>query len=81
MPRYFFHVKYKAKTIRDVEGMDLDDLDAAREEAMESVRQVRCDRLLFGELIEDESFVVADEQGQTVLTFPFKDAVDDRVES
>jgi hypothetical protein len=77
MPRYFFHVKYKAKTIRDEEGMDLRDLDAAREEAEASARQITNDRLLFGELVEDEAFVVTDEQGETVLTFPLNDAVRD----
>ena len=30
MPRYFFHIKDKAKTIR--EGMELQDLDAVLEE-------------------------------------------------
>jgi uncharacterized protein DUF6894 len=77
MPRYFFHVKYKAKTIRDEEGTDLHDLDAVREEAEESARQITRDRLLFGELVEDEAFVVTDEQGQTVLICPFKDAIRD----
>jgi len=77
MSRYFFHIKCKAKMIRDEEGMDLEDLDAVREEAQESARQVTSDRLLFGEQIEDEAFVVTDEQGQTVLTFPFKDVIHD----
>jgi hypothetical protein len=77
MPRYFFHVKYKAKTIRDEEGMDLHDLDAVREEAEESARQITCDRLLLGELVEDEAFVVTDEEGQTVLICPFKAAISD----
>jgi len=77
MTRYFFHIKYKAKMILDEEGMDLRDLDAVREEAEESARQITSDRLLFGELIEDETFVVMDDHGQTVLTFAFKDAVHD----
>src|SRR5262249_62288742 len=40
MTRYFFHIKYKAKMILDEEGMDLRDLDAVREEAEESARQI-----------------------------------------
>ena len=46
--------------------MDLQDLDAVREEAEESLAR----SILFGERLEDEAFVVTEEQGQTVLTFP-----------
>jgi hypothetical protein len=42
-------------------------LDAAREEAEESARQITNDRLLFGELVEDEAFVVTDEQNGSYL--------------
>jgi hypothetical protein len=31
MTRYFFHIKYKGKLIRDEEGMDLQDLHAVRD--------------------------------------------------
>jgi len=31
----------------------------------------------FGELLEDEAFVVTDEQGRVVLTFPFRLAIRD----
>ena len=77
MTRYFFHIKYKAKMIHDEEGVDLQDLDAVRKEAEESARQITSDRLLFGELVEDEAFVVTDEQGETILIFPLKDAIRD----
>jgi hypothetical protein len=77
MPRYFFHIKDKANTIRDEEGTELQDLDAVREEAKESARQIMTDKLLLGQLADDEVFVVTDEQGETVLTFAFKDAVPD----
>jgi Domain of unknown function (DUF6894) len=40
MPRYFFHIKDKAKTTLATQGVDLDSLDEVREEATESARQL-----------------------------------------
>jgi hypothetical protein len=75
MPRYFFHIKDKASTSIDKNGIELDDLDAVREEATESARQMMSEQVLRGQTPDGEEFVVTDEQGQTVLTFPFKEAI------
>jgi cell division FtsZ-interacting protein ZapD len=77
MPRYYFNIKDKAQTVRDEEGIDLQDLDAVREEVTVAARQIMSDKLLFGQMANDETFVVTDEQGRTVLTFPFRDAIHD----
>jgi hypothetical protein len=77
MPRYFFHIKDKAKTIRDEEGMELQDLDAVLVEARESARQIMSERVLEGHEPDGRVFVVTEEQGETVLTFPFRLAISD----
>ena len=77
MPRYFFHIKDEQKTIRDVEGMELQDLDAVLEEARESARQIMSERVLEGHGPDGRVFVVTEEQGETVLTFPFRLAISD----
>jgi hypothetical protein len=77
MPRYFFHIKDKEETIRDEEGIELHGLDAVHEEVTESAREMMSDDVRQGSGPDGRTFVVTDEQGQTVLTFPFKDAISD----
>ena len=74
MPRYFFHIKDEAETILDQEGSEFNNLDAVREEATESAREMMSDEVRRGHGPDGRAFVVMDEQGQTVLTFPFTDA-------
>jgi len=77
MTRYFFHIKGEAKTVLDEEGIELTDLDEVREEATGSARQLMSEQVLRGQAPNGREFVVVDEQGQIVLTFPFKLAIRD----
>ena len=71
MPRYFVHIKDEVEIIRDEEGLELRGLDAVREEATESAREMMSEKVRAG------AFVVTDEQGHVVLNFPFRDAIRD----
>jgi len=75
MTRYFFHIR--ATTMLDQEGIELQDLEAVREQATTLARQSMSERVLDGHAPNGRTFVVTDEQGQTVLTFPFKLAIHD----
>jgi hypothetical protein len=77
MPRYYFHIKDKVGIIRDEEGLDLHGLDAVREEATESAREMMSEKVREGHGPDGRAFVVTDEQGQVVLDFPFKLAISD----
>src|SRR5262245_8854367 len=77
MPRYFFHIKDTGKTMLDQEGIELDDLYEVREKATRGARQIMREQARLGRPRDDQSFVVTDEQGQTVLTLPFKRAIRD----
>jgi len=77
MPRYFFHIKDEVETIRDEEGIEFHNLDAVRGEAIESARERMSGEVREGHGADGRTFVVTDEQGHTVLTFPFKDAISD----
>jgi len=77
MPRYYFHIKDEGETIHDREGIELRDLDAVREEATESAREMMSEEILEGHGPGDRAFVVTDEHGHVVLTFPFRDGVRD----
>jgi hypothetical protein len=74
MPRYFFNTKIGDQTIADEEGEELRDADHAWEAA----------KAMIVELLRDEghhpslftaSILVTDESGETVLEFPFSEAL------
>jgi hypothetical protein len=77
MPRYFFHIKDEVEIIRDEEGLELRGLDAVREEATESAREMMSEKVRAGHGPDGRAFVVTDEQGHVVLNFPFRDAIRD----
>jgi hypothetical protein len=75
MPRYFFNINDRQDVTRDEEGIDLPNLDAVREEAIASARQIMSQGVLDGTLPDGRKFIVTDEAGSVVLEFGFKDAM------
>ena len=77
MPRYVFDVTCDAVT--DREGIELDDLRVVRNEARTLARQSMSERALNGHPhpLDGRTFAVTDEEGHTVLTYPFNDAISD----
>lgn len=71
MPRYSFHVASAPETIRDVEGSDLPDLDAARAEALQDARSLMSDAILSGRDISQRQIQICNEQGEVLLRVPF----------
>jgi hypothetical protein len=79
MPLYFFHHQTVSGLITDDEGDDLPGLQAVREEAVEAARELLAHAARAGRDARDESFVVVDDLGQTVLVLKFADALDSSV--
>jgi len=79
MPRYVLHVTRDPVTMLDREGIELDDLRVVRNEARTLARQSMSERALNGHPhpLDGRTFVVTDEEGHTVLTYPFNDAISD----
>ena len=73
MPRFYFHV-YNDIVAMDEEGLELPDLDAAREQAMESARELVCEGIHKGHLNLDHRIEVEDEAHNSVLTVSYRDA-------
>src|SRR5580765_5961984 len=48
MPRYFFHVREGSSFHRDEEGQELPDAEAARQEAVNTSREMLGEKLLHG---------------------------------
>ena|SRR5579872_4285684 len=66
MPRYFFHVREGSDLNRDAEGRDLSDVEVARREAINSVREFISEKLLHGSALNHRSIEIADETGHVV---------------
>ena len=66
MFRYFFHVREGSDLHRDAEGRDLSDVEAARREAINSVREIISEKLLHGGALNNRSIEIADETGHVV---------------
>jgi hypothetical protein len=77
MPRFFFRTyDSEGEPQVDGEGVDLPDLEAARSEAVRTVREMAC---LTGATVEDERYFavdVVDDHGNTVI----RARLDERVE-
>jgi hypothetical protein len=71
MPRYYFNVRQDKVLLKDEEGEELANLDAAREEAVASAREILSEAALGGNAGESSSEIeVTDATGKTVLTVP-----------
>lgn len=75
MAQYYFHMR-NGHELRDPEGHNLPDLDAVRETAIAGARDILSEDIKRGELHLDWRFDITDAEGQTVMTVPFRDAVD-----
>ncbi len=72
MPRFFTNIRRRGALIPDHEGDDLSDVEAARREALETVREMTRLPHVYGDIRERrrDEFVVTDEAGAVVLTVP-----------
>ena len=76
MPRYFLNIEHLGKIIRDEEGAIFETLAEAREEAIASAREIMSERVAAGKPADSSVFNITDEEGRTVLSVPFEDAID-----
>jgi hypothetical protein len=74
VPRFFFHVIDDAVS-QDDEGLDLPDLEAARAEALAGIREMICGQVNQGYLILHHRVDIEEENGGTVLSLTFGDAL------
>lgn len=75
MARYYFHMRDANGRIRDEEGVDLPDIEAARAEAMRGARSIIGHDVLAGRLDLSGAIEVVDEAGQEIHALAFVDAV------
>lgn len=76
MRRYFFHVYNHTGKALDEEGSELASEEAARGEALRSIRSIVCEEALTGLIDLRGEVRVADAQGGAVMTVPYREAFD-----
>jgi hypothetical protein len=71
MGHFYFHLVEDAELVTDLEGEHLRDALEARQVAIRSARELLADAIRHGKNRVPEAFVITDEQGRTIETFPF----------
>jgi hypothetical protein len=80
MPHYMFNIRNGDQLETALEAVELADLDAIRQEALASGREIVAESLRSGASLNSalsRSFEVTDKTGTVVLTLPFGDCVRD----
>jgi DNA-binding NtrC family response regulator len=75
LTRYFFNVIANGKTIRDLEGTELPNIDAARTEALKDIRSLMSAAVLEGLDISERVMEVCDDAGDVALSIAFSRAI------
>jgi hypothetical protein len=75
MPAYYFHIRDNGTLIRDPDGLELPDLEAARAECKRLILSILREEQTMDQLLADRQFQIEDDTGGNVLTIPFRLAV------
>jgi len=79
MPRFFLDVLNERELREDPEGQEFADVDAAVAEAVASARDLVAYGIMQNEDASGRSFLIRDEDGETVATVPFRSALPGRL--
>jgi len=75
LPRYHLHIHCDGEVIKDDEGGDFLDEDAAVKEAVRSIRSLVCGDVVGGALHLDLSIEIRDDQDARLQEVVFEDAI------
>jgi hypothetical protein len=75
MARFYFHMRKQGRVALDEEGTDLPELAAARDEAIQSAREILANAMKDPEPNLFDCFVVADEKGDELAIVSLRDAL------
>ena len=80
MPRYYRHIRQGDQLIRDPEGIELSNLDAAHAETLDEIRDLLAESVRRGrdDWLHD-AIVIMDENGLELMTIPFVEALPARL--
>ncbi|MEA2882299.1 MAG: hypothetical protein QOH32_1555 [Bradyrhizobium sp.] len=70
MGRFYFHLRKGDELIPDEEGQDLPDVSEALREALLAARDLLAEAIKSGRERVPDAFIIANESGQPIETFP-----------
>ena len=79
MNRYFFNLRHDGKVVMDVEGDEFANVEDARINAINSIRELVAARIKTGMIVTDEHMDVADGTGEILFSLSFHDVVRDQL--
>jgi hypothetical protein len=68
MPRYHLHLRFRDRLVKDEEGAELPDLEAARHEARQTLRDLAAEDISAGRSLRIRSVEICDEDGRDIAT-------------
>jgi hypothetical protein len=68
--RFYLHIKAGTEVFQDEEGAELPSVDAARNEAVKTARELLCLAIRAGKATIPEAVVIADETGEPLEVVP-----------
>jgi hypothetical protein len=77
MSKFYINFRNGDQIARDPEGAELPDLDAAKEAAMNSVRELLADNLKAASKAGIDAVIITDESGQELATIVAKDILNE----
>jgi len=72
MPRFYFHIVREGECLHDEEGIDLDNIEAAKAEAFASARELGMEAMRAGRAIDADRIEVRDETDNLLLVVPVR---------
>ena len=78
MAKFYFHIRRGEELVTDEQGVDLPDVEAARNEGLLAAREILAEMLLHNEVVDGQEFQIANDQGELVATIPFRSVIRDQ---
>lgn len=75
MPKYFLHLRERENLLRDLEGAEFEDLNAARDEARQAIRDIVAEHIAAGQELRLRTIEICDDKGNHVATVSLAAAI------
>jgi hypothetical protein len=75
MPVYFLHLRERDDLVQDLEGAEYGDINAARDDARQAVRDIVAEHIANGQELMLQSVEICDEQGDHVATITVAESI------
>ena len=79
MPRFYLDVLDGDQVSTDLDGIDFADLDTAVAQAVQGAQDLVAEGITLNVDVSGHTFLIRDEQGETVATVPFRDVLPARL--